>query len=228
MAWTTPYTFIALQALTAAQLNAMQANITTLFPYTSAGDLAYASSSTVLSRLAKGTAGQFLKMNSGATAPEWGSGCGLALIESQTLTDAVSSVTFSSIPSTYKHLKIMCQGVSSTPASLQTTFNEDGGNNYSWSYILGTNNNLVQSALLSSRTSLAIGQFSSDIGGIVADILNYSGAIFGKNVISNSNIGNKVYNIQGSWSGTDAINRIDISVSGSLSAGCIFSLYGMM
>jgi hypothetical protein len=74
MAWTTPYTFIALQALTAAQLNAVQANITTLFPYTSAGDLAYASSSTVLSRLEKGTAGQVLKMNSGATAPEWGEG----------------------------------------------------------------------------------------------------------------------------------------------------------
>jgi hypothetical protein len=37
-----------------------------------AGDLFYASAAGVLARLAKGTANQVLKMNSGATAPEWG------------------------------------------------------------------------------------------------------------------------------------------------------------
>jgi len=36
-----------------------------------AGDLVYASGATTLSKLAKGTAKQFLKMNAGATAPEW-------------------------------------------------------------------------------------------------------------------------------------------------------------
>lgn len=35
------------------------------------GDIIYASSTTQLSRLAKGTAGQVLTMNAGATAPEW-------------------------------------------------------------------------------------------------------------------------------------------------------------
>lgn len=35
------------------------------------GDIIYASSTTVLARLAKGTAGQVLTMNAGATAPEW-------------------------------------------------------------------------------------------------------------------------------------------------------------
>ena len=37
----------------------------------SAGDLTYASGTTTISKLSKGTGGQFLKMNSGATAPEW-------------------------------------------------------------------------------------------------------------------------------------------------------------
>lgn len=37
------------------------------------GDLIYATSATAWARLAKGTAGQILTMNSGATAPEWGS-----------------------------------------------------------------------------------------------------------------------------------------------------------
>jgi hypothetical protein len=38
------------------------------------GDLFYASAAGVLARLAKGAAGQVLKMNSGATAPEWSTG----------------------------------------------------------------------------------------------------------------------------------------------------------
>jgi hypothetical protein len=37
----------------------------------SAGDTMYASGSTTVSKLSKGTGGQFMKMNSGATAPEW-------------------------------------------------------------------------------------------------------------------------------------------------------------
>ncbi len=36
-----------------------------------AGDLMYASGTSTISKLAKGTAGQMLQMNSGATAPEW-------------------------------------------------------------------------------------------------------------------------------------------------------------
>jgi phage-related tail fiber protein len=39
-----------------------------------AGDLIYATANDTLSRLGIGTAGQVLKVNSGATAPEWGAG----------------------------------------------------------------------------------------------------------------------------------------------------------
>jgi len=48
---------------------------TNLTSYT-AGDILYATGSTTLAKLAKGTAGQALKMNSGATAPEWATGGG--------------------------------------------------------------------------------------------------------------------------------------------------------
>jgi len=70
MAYTTPITFVALSTLTAAQLNSIQSNISALWPYTAAGDIPYAASSSVLSALAKGTAGQALIM--GASLPEWG------------------------------------------------------------------------------------------------------------------------------------------------------------
>jgi len=39
---------------------------------TTAGDIPYATDAGVWARLAKGTANQYFKMNSGATAPEWG------------------------------------------------------------------------------------------------------------------------------------------------------------
>jgi len=42
-----------------------------IFDSQAAGDLAYASSTTVLSRLGIGTAGKVLMVNSGASAPEW-------------------------------------------------------------------------------------------------------------------------------------------------------------
>ena len=48
---------------------------TNITSYT-AGDILYATGSTTLAKLAKGTAGQALKMNSGATAPEWATGGG--------------------------------------------------------------------------------------------------------------------------------------------------------
>lgn len=45
-------------------------------PMTTAGDIIYGGTSGAPTRLAKGTAGQVLKMNSGATAPEWGDASG--------------------------------------------------------------------------------------------------------------------------------------------------------
>jgi len=59
---------------------AAQSAIQALVSSQAAGDIFYASTGTALARLAKGTAGQVLKMNSGATAPEWGAGAGRVCI----------------------------------------------------------------------------------------------------------------------------------------------------
>ena len=53
------------------------------------GDIIYASAASTPARLIKGTAGQYLKMNSGATAPEWGS-----LVIPSGLTSGSASVGF--------------------------------------------------------------------------------------------------------------------------------------
>jgi hypothetical protein len=77
-----------------------------LNPETTLGDISYRSSTAnTNTRLALGTAGQVLKVNSGATAPEWGVGGGMVLISTTTLSGA--SVSLTSIPQTYKNLYIV-------------------------------------------------------------------------------------------------------------------------
>jgi hypothetical protein len=70
MAYSAPITFVALQVLTAAQLNGIQDNITALWPFTTAGDLAYATSASALTRRGIGANGQVLTVVAGV--PTWG------------------------------------------------------------------------------------------------------------------------------------------------------------
>lgn len=51
---------------------------------------------------------------------------------------SVASITFSSIPNTYKHLQIRAFLVSSTSANNQFRFNGDGATNYTWHQMQGT------------------------------------------------------------------------------------------
>lgn len=55
MAYSTPYTFTALELLTAAKMNAIQANITAIWVGTTAGDMDYYTSATGKNRVAIGT-----------------------------------------------------------------------------------------------------------------------------------------------------------------------------
>lgn len=64
-----------------------------------AGDMFYKTSATVTARLPKGTASQVLRMNSGATAPEWGMVTVTALVESTTATATADGLTTGSITS---------------------------------------------------------------------------------------------------------------------------------
>jgi hypothetical protein len=86
-----------------------------------AGDLIYGTGSDAFTRLGLGTAGQLLKVNSGATAPEWGAAPesgGMTLISTTTLTGATT--TLSSIPQTYNSLMLVGFGVTNATADGHT------------------------------------------------------------------------------------------------------------
>ena len=76
---------------------------------TTAGDLIYGTGSGTFSRLGTGTAGQVLKVNSGATAPEWGTvaGSGLTLITSASFTSVTAANVNSCFTSTYQNYLIV-------------------------------------------------------------------------------------------------------------------------
>jgi hypothetical protein len=74
MAYTAIPSVVTGQTYPASAYNTyLKGNLDALWVYTTQGDIVYASSSSALQRLGLGTAGQVLRVNAGATAPEWGS-----------------------------------------------------------------------------------------------------------------------------------------------------------
>ena len=74
-----------------------------------AGDVLYATGSTTLAKLAKGTAGQYLKMNSGATAPEWATlSVSSDYVKLASVSSSAAELTIDGyFSSTYKHYYVL-------------------------------------------------------------------------------------------------------------------------
>jgi hypothetical protein len=110
---------------------------------TTAGDILYGTAADTVARLGIGTAGQVLKVNSGATAPEWGaaSSGGMTSIASGTLSG--SSVVVTSISGSYKDLKLVVRDL--LPATdgqdLRLRVNQDSNANRhsNQGYVTGEN-----------------------------------------------------------------------------------------
>jgi hypothetical protein len=101
---------------------------------TTTGDIIYASAANTPDRLGIGTATQVLTVNAGATAPEWttpASGGGLTLIATAT-PSAATTISFTSIPSTYKHLMLIWRGIfqSVTSEAFFVRLNNDSTSKY--------------------------------------------------------------------------------------------------
>jgi hypothetical protein len=113
--WTTPDD-TALVKDGAAAIRTLGSSVDTttkaLNPSTTLGDIEYRSATAnTNTRLALGTAGQILTVNSGANAPEWqtSNAGGMTLISTTTLSGATT--TLSSIPQTYNSLFLVIAGM---------------------------------------------------------------------------------------------------------------------
>ena len=98
-----------------------------LNPGTTAGDIDYYTSGTAKARVAIGTAGQLLRVNAGATAPEWASIATGGMTQIATGSFTGSSVVISSIPTTYKDLALVVRSLGNSASNEQARirFNND-------------------------------------------------------------------------------------------------------
>ena len=164
-------------------------------------------------------------------------------IQTVTLTTGSSTISFSSIPSTYTHLQVRSIVRSSSSngtdgVGLYMQLNSDTGNNYSYHKLLGNGSTASASGSSTTNyseftTSSAAGVTANVFAGFVVDILDYANANKYKTLRS---LGG--YDAKGSgyihfgsvlWQSASAISSFVIKdgIGTGFAANSTFALYGV-
>jgi len=181
-----------------------------------------------------------------------GGGGSFESIATSTPSVGTTNITFTSIPSTYKHLQLRCllRGNYGSAGSFgdyaYVTFNSDTASNYSDHCILG-DGSIVDALSAANTTSISRYSInycygtsisSSIFGATILDIHDYASTTKNKTVRSFSGVDfnttstNQVTSLaSGLWRNTAAITSMNIFVDGGAGAGTasgtVFSLYGI-
>lgn len=154
------------------------------------------------------------------------------LISTQTLLNPAASVTFSSIPQTYKDLVLEFVGYASVATdNLAMRFNGDLGNNYSDTYVAG-NGTAASSTRRTNVSSMNMGNYTPASGSPGFDIINImsysSGSVYKTAISRNNDASNWVASYVGLWRSTVAITSITlICPNGNVGSGTTFKLWGV-
>lgn len=154
-------------------------------------------------------------------------------IATQTLGSTASTVTFSSIPSTYTDLVLVCNPTTNvTTGQITIRLNGDTGTNYS-RLILWGNASTAGSATYANEAYAYTGYYTTVYTVPTTNIFNFSNysntSVF-KNILGRSNnTSEAVISSLNLWRSTSAITSIElgISVAGTYSIGSSFTLYGI-
>jgi hypothetical protein len=154
-------------------------------------------------------------------------------IATQTLGSTAASVTFSSIPSTYTDLVLICNGTASSNTGLTMRFNGDTSTNYSMTVLEGSGS----TALSERQTSVSQARFvwnslwnTTTPGTVILNIMNYANTTTFKTVLwRSSTASNYVEAGVNLWRKTpEAISSFLIQTTGAnIAAGSTFTLYGI-
>lgn len=159
-----------------------------------------------------------------------------------------STITFSGIPSVYKHLQIraLSRGTDAGNGGINVKLkmNNDSGSNYSW-HLFDTYQgaaNAVESIAGTTQTSIvsyvqsSAGNASNIYAGAVIDILDYQNTnkykttrtLFGYDINGSTSGYSYVGLYSGLWQSTSAITQIDLTCpSASFAQYSSFALYGI-
>jgi hypothetical protein len=177
-------------------------------------------------------------------ANTWNISGNIILIQEQILGADTATVTFSSIPQNYRHLKLICYGRITGAITVDTVyikFNEDAGTNYDSQYAGGQGSTATSLGALGQGAGI-IGTFpgtsssrATEMGTCEVTIPFYTNTSFDKHVqilsgvvystASTSNnpiLRNHIFG----WRSTAAVTRLDITSGSDFKTGSSFSLYG--
>ena len=146
-----------------------------------------------------------------------------------------STISFSSIPSTYKHLQIRLMETSSSANNdIVCRFNSDSGTNYSLHALLGSGVSASAYATANNTyVSLGYTGTSSNSGVAVCDILDYADTNKYKTVRAlgglDQNGSGYILLQSGNWRNTSAISTITITHGAAVNFNqySSFALYGI-
>ena len=162
-------------------------------------------------------------------------------IATVSLTSAQSSISFSSIPSTYKHLQVRYSGLSGSMGSLFAQINGDTSTNYRTHYFTGSGSS-VAAGDLSGRSGIVLGgvgaaQFSTTYPYVgIIDYLDYTNtnkyhvvrSLHGTDT-NNTGYSGAAGLVSGLHLSTTAISSLTFFLDGgvNLTANTKFALYGI-
>lgn len=146
-----------------------------------------------------------------------------------TLQSSSSNVLFSNIPSSYRDLILIVDGIfASGSENMLIRFNSDGASNYSNTYLFGSGSSTGAAPV--SGTGIYGGGLTTANKTIQRFyIFDYSSTVKQKSTINRTDTNNDAtYCWGGRWNSTNSINSIEVRGSGSgvFAAGSTFSLYG--
>lgn len=162
-------------------------------------------------------------------------------IQTVALSSATTTVQFTSIPQTYKHLQLRFiarenSGAGTGLSSFSIRFNSDSATNYQWHYVYGVGSTTAAGESLSASNLygwMAQNASQSNVyaGGVI-NIFDYSATnkhktcFFYQGAGVNSTSSQIDYD-SGCWRNTSAITQIDCSLGSSFKAYSHFALYGI-
>ena len=156
-------------------------------------------------------------------------------------TTAPSTITFSSIPGTYKHLQIrgiVRTNVGGTVDNLNMRCNSDSGSNYTYHYLTGNGASATVASGLTQTSMFPIrapgnGGTASTFGAFVIDILDYADTNKYKTARSLSgqdqnSANGDLFFFSSLWMNTAAITNLEIGfAAGGIMNNSTFALYGI-
>lgn len=147
-------------------------------------------------------------------------------------TGSSGTITFNSIPSTYKHLQIRAMVISADTDSYNVRFNSDTGSNYARHRLLGTGSGVAASGTASTDRIQISNGTDTFPAPFIADVADYASTTKNKTLRVfqgiDQNGGGNIALYSGLWMNTAAITSVTIFLnSGNYSSTSTFSLYGI-